>query len=471
MNAASANDMRSRWAFWLLAGFLCLVFLTGGASRIDVQSLVFLRPVSVALVTLALVTLRRSDLIDRRGLLLGLGAVMLLTALHLIPLPPVLWQNLPGHALLISVDTLAGIGAPWRPLSLTPTNGWHSLLALFAPLAVLLLGVQTRRRDLQRLLPIVLVMGGLSAVLGVLQVAGAPGGPAYLYSVTNPGSAVGLFANRNHAALLLAMMFPLLALWVTIGEADDRSRRMRLIAAVLAGIVLVPLVVVTGSRSGLLLSLVGLAAAVAIYLRDGAATGTAGKRPLKRTVVILLSLAAVAVLGLMALYLSRGEAVRRLLENSIGDDTRMDQWRVALRMAWDYFPFGSGAGSIAEVYQVYEPHALVNRYYFNHVHNDFLEIVVTFGLPGAILMLVGVWAYARRCKAVWSADNRSGRSIKIARVASIAILMIGLASVADYPLRTPTILCIFAVFLLWFFEAGRSDAPVRRLTAATGEEV
>ena len=146
-----------------------LVFLTGGASRVDVQSLLILRPVSAFICVVALISLRREHLEGRKGLLAGIGVMLALAAIHLIPLPPEIWRSLPGRQELVRIDALAELGDVWRPLTLAPMNGWHALSSLLAPLAVVLLGIQLSRDDLYRLLPLLIALGAISGLFGLLQ--------------------------------------------------------------------------------------------------------------------------------------------------------------------------------------------------------------------------------------------------------------------------------------------------------------
>ena len=243
---------KPQWQFWLLAAFLLVVFFTGGASRTDVQSLVILRPLSVLLCATAMMTLRKEHLAGRKFLFWAMVTLMLTALLHLAPLPPDMWQALPGRDDMVAVENLVGLSDVWRPLTLTPMNGWHAFAALFTPLAVLLLGLQLSRDDLFRCLALLIGFGALSGLFGLFQAIGDPKGPLYFYRITNNGSAVGLFANRNHAAVMLACMGPMLAVYATaLKGTDAQLRRRRLISAAIA-IVLVPLILVTGSRSGLI---------------------------------------------------------------------------------------------------------------------------------------------------------------------------------------------------------------------------
>ena len=448
---ASATDLKNTsLPFWLLAGFLCLVFLTGGASRVDVHSLLLLRPVSVITCAAALLTLKRKHIQGREWLLAGFAAIALLCVVQLVPLPPAIWQALPGRTIITEIDKATGVAPQWRPLNLTPMNGWYALVSLATPLAVLLLGIQLQKQDLYRLLPLLIALATISGFAGLLQVVGDPNGPLYLYRITNNGAAVGLFANRNHAAVLLACLFPMLAVYASISTGTVDQQRFRQFAAITIGIVLVPLILVTGSRAGMLMALLALAAAAILY-----------RKPRERRVVRrggtgfqvgavhVIGAAVIISLVLLTILYSRAEAWDRLFQQSVADELRDDFWRVGLAMIWYYFPFGSGLGSFVEVYQLTEPETHLNANYVNHAHNDWLETALTGGLPAMLILAAAIFFFFKCTWAVWLRNDADRHAVKMARLASVLIVIIALASFVDYPLRTPTFMTVFAILSLW----------------------
>jgi O-antigen ligase len=453
-----ASTSPPRWQFWLFAAFVTLVFLSGGASRIDVQSLLLLRPLSVLMCAIALITLRKEHLAGRSWLLWGLGSIMAAALAHLIPLPPSIWQALPGRDGMVEVEKLTGLSDVWRPLTLTPMNGWHAFAALFTPLAVLLLGLQLSRDDLFRCLALLIGFGALSGLFGLFQVIGDAKGPLYFYRITNNGSAVGFFANRNHAAVLLACMMPMLAVYATASTATDvQLRRRRLITVVIA-VVLVPLILVTGSRSGLFLALVGLGGAAMLYGKTAVPIATA--RKLSRVgngTVLASAAAAILSLGFLTYFFARAEAIDRLLAATGGEEKRSDFWVVSVDLFWKYFPVGSGSGSFVEAFQIAEPNTYLDSTYLNHAHNDWIEVAMTWGLPGVLFILAAIWLYGRRILAVWTQNGSRHQPVAMARMAATLLIILAMGSFADYPLRTPSMMAVFVIISLWLVEAGRSQ--------------
>lgn len=447
--------------------FLLIVFLTGGAARIDVQSLLILRPVSAVACALALLTLRREHFRGFRALAVGFSLVILLCVMHLLPLPPAIWHSLPGRDVLADVDRAVGLGDVWRPLTMTPMNGWHSLISLLSPLAVLLLGVQLNETDRSRILLVVLAMGGVSGLLGILQVIGSPTGPLYFYNITNNGSAVGLFSNRNHAAALLACMFPMLAVFASSASATQSRQRFKEILALGTVVVNVPLILVTGSRLGLFLGVVGLLGAALIYrrptrvrtVRRGGARWRVGPAPVLAGIAILL-------MGLLTAFFSRADAFTRLFERAPGEDGRTEFWTISIDLIGRYFPWGSGLGSFVEVYKIAEPTEALNQLYVNHAHNDWIEIPMTMGLPGMVALIASVVVIGWQSVIVWRTRDQSRSDVQYAKMGAVVIGMLALASVTDYPLRTPSLMCILTLSLLWLFSAGRPRGRDRDASAS-----
>jgi O-antigen ligase len=444
--------------FWLLAGFLVIVFFTGGASRADAQSLTVLRPVSIIICGIGLFSLRTEHLQGRKWLFWGFGCVFAITALYLIPVSNSPLRDSVGSDVQSTVSRITAFRDIWEPLTIMPLNGVNALMSLFTPVAVFILGVQLQRRDLYRLLSLILALGALSGVIGVLQTIGGSDSWLYLYRITNHGDAVGLFANRNHAAVFLACLFPLLAVYASAaGGSPDSQIRRQLIAGAMA-VILVPLLLVTGSRSGLILSLVGLGGAALLYTKPdlGRAARRTGRMASFAPLLVGLALLSLAI----ATYLlARAEALERLFFSAQHGDLRQDFWFVSFDLFWQYFPLGSGPGSFATAYQPVEPLELLDASYLNRAHNDWIETAVTLGVPGLLLLSMAFAAYLGRNWVIWRTSEKSRQSVTFARMAGMGMAIIALASIVDYPLRTPSMMCVFAVFTLWLTGVNRNAYP------------
>lgn len=429
----------------------------------DVQSLAVLRPVSILICALAVASLNWQHIQGNLSIIIVVALIVVIPAVHVIPFPPFLMQQLPSHPDIMAVETALGMTSIWSPLTVAQVEGWNALSALVSPIAVILLGIQMERSDLNRLLPLMIGLGSVSAILGLLQIVGSAQSSIYLYQITNEGAAVGLFSNRNHSAVLIALLFPLLAAYAAIGRKVAAQRKVRQIQAAGVAIVLVPLVLVTGSRLGLLLSVAGVAAAAVLY-HQSTVTPSVNRGRSKIAIQMPLVVIGTVSIGLMLLTVlySRAVAIERIFQPSGVYDQRADFWFLSLDLVWEYLPFGSGSGSYAEIYKIAEPKYFLDWSYLNHAHNDWLQTVVTLGAPAAAIIFTGICAFLYRSVKLWRTDANSQPSVILARTASIMITILAVASISDYPLRTPAMLCVCAVLGLWFFSASipiRSSKP------------
>ena len=302
-----------------------------------------------------------------------------------------------------------------------------------------------------RLQPVLIGLASVSGLIGLLQIVGDPNGPLYFYRTTNNGSAVRLFANRNHAATLLGCLFPMLAVYASTAGGSADGQRSRQLWCIAIATVAVPLILITGSRSGLLSGIIGLAGAALLYSSPEHKHDNKAQITKKRFASIpVIGGIVVFALGLLTYLFARAEAVERLFFAVSDQNRRADFIVVSTDLFWKYYPLGTGSGSFAEMYQLVEPLDLLNPKRLNRAHNDWIEIAVTYGIPGLILLALFVGWYARQVYRLWRYGDSSRQSVKVARMAALAIAMIALASLSDYPLRTPIMMSFSAVLVLWF---------------------
>ena len=459
MKAVTARAWKSGRPFaapmLLLSLLLVACLALGGSSRDDVWQLMLLYPIASLALAAGLWTLRLHHIRRYRfAYLMALG-VIAIPLLQLVPLPPALWHQLPGRELIEKADRLAGLDRAWRPLTMTPFETRGALFALMVPLAVLVLGSQLDRRDLgERSLLLALGLGLLSAAAGLLQILGPDDGPLYLYPVTNSGLAVGLFANRNHQALLLLILIPMLT--VQFARLSGRAVVQRSLL-IMIGLLLLPMILITGSRMGLIGA---VAAIMAIPLFTGRPSMRAFcSRPRRSSgrwlpgwSGVLLAIGLVAV----TIWLNRAVAVNRLLEQDPADQLRVTIVPALRQMILHYFPFGSGVGSFEKVYFVNEPELLLGSTYMNQAHDDWLQAVLAAGLPAVVMLLIAAGAFVVKAWRVL-AREAAGTPGDLERLGLVVILLFGVASAVDYPLRTPAMAALFVLAALWSQGAGPSD--------------
>lgn len=446
--------------FWGLFVTLIVLFIMGGSSRLDVESLAIMNPLVVICCGAAVLSLRPEHCRDKMWSLALILLITLLIAIYLLPLPPKVLDFSSGTSVAAVVRSAADVSVAPQTLSMTPFTGRQSLFFVFAPLAVILFAVQLNRDDLRLALPLVIGIGAVSGIIGVLQLAGSNTGPLYFYRITNSGSAVGLFANRNHAAVFIACLFPMLAFFAAKSEARRRSGSNTPIwIATAIAILLVPLLLVTGSRSGMLSAVVGLSGGALLYVSSSESyrNSKTGKSAVPIWAVFIL-----ALLVALTIYFSRAEAIDRIFAENGTTNDRADFWASSLRLFKQYFPFGFGPGGFVQAFQIYEPLELLNGTYLNRLHNDWLEIILTYGVAGIAVMSVGAVYYIRRTFVLWMRMDGARWAVGLGRMASIVIAILAIASFFDYPMRTPSIAGFAALVLIWFGQAQRTSKASER---------
>lgn len=433
---------------WFAGFFLLLVFLTGGSSRAETASLVILRPLAAMAAILFLARLGRSDWRTLRAPAILACVAVAGTALQLVPLPPAIWSALPGRAILTEAAKLTGQDASWRSFSMVPWRTMNALLFWLIPVAAAAAAAAGDARHRYRLLVLVIVLGLVSGMLGIFQTLGPMGGGLYLYANTAQGSAAGLFGNRNHQALLLATMFPLFAAFACDRIRTVEEQRRRIWMAIAAGAALVPLVLIVGSRAGVVLLAIGVASIAFVYRSP--AIGQPAKRGVRKynPLTVGISVGFVALIAISAL-LSRATSLTRLAASGLEDDVRSQVWMRSAMLAGKFFPTGAGFGTFVETYQLDEPRSILRLTYANHVHNDWLEVVIGGGLFGLALLLAAVALWAIGSWRLWQSRRRGGPDQVAGRAGASILLMAGVASILDYPVRTPLIAALCALATVW----------------------
>lgn len=463
------HGVRFDVSFLCIAIFMLVVMLAGGASRADVASQIIVRLAAVGLGAVACLSLARGQVRPYSAPLLMLTALGALMLAQLIPLPPALWTALPGRELLGRLAIIADFEQPWRPISITPDLTINSFLALTVPVAAMLLFARLSRRGWLPFIILLVLLIGFSAIIGLAQITNRLDA-LYLYRITNQGVAVGLFANRNHQAALLAMSLPILAAMAVFPAGESKAAPLRTWGAMIGALLAFPLILVTGSRAGLILLVVAVALAAFLYFRSnrpgGVQAAGAQKRAARhgrvhrknyRLAALIFSVG--AVVGL-TIYMARAEAVRRLFDQDVGQELRFKVSGTIIDMICKYFPIGSGFGSFENIYRIDEINDNLMPEYLNHAHNDLFEFVLEGGFPAIVIMCAFmIWFFINSLRA-WGSVAVINRSIVMARLGSCMVIILLIASVIDYPLRTPIMMAFFAfacMFLCLRADADSSD--------------
>lgn len=420
----------------------------GGAAAMGIGQIVVLTVGLIAGFALLFARQGMQDLHLPWPVLVVIGLLVALPLVQLIPLPPEIWRPLPGRAAETVIVDLAGGAELARPMALFPDVN----LQLFAALTLLIAFALTVARldafNVNRLLRVALAIALVQFLIGAMQFATA-GVALDIFGNSHKGWLLGTFANRNHAALFFACCVLLTGALFEGQRAEKKGPSVGLAQFIFLALVVLWLLAAigTGSRTGFALSL--LAAGLAALI---------GIRGIKLPVWARLAGAAGLAVGVAGVMTS--SRVQQLFErySTIGDDQRWSIWQNSYDIIADYMPWGSGFGSFTSVYNKYEPISELIPTFVNNAHNDYLELLVEAGLPGAVLLgLVLVLVIAGVIRGIRSEDSQIARH---SIVAGGIILLIACHSVVDYPIRRMGMAVIlFFAFGLLLRQFGRRPSP------------
>ena len=436
--------------------FLVALGTLGGASRADELQQFLIRGAAILAICAALWPLNFSAFRDARGPALALALAYILLLAQLVPLPPSIWARMPGHAPYAAIAAQTG-PALWRPWTISPDLTLNSLASLLPATAMGLLALAIDFRGRLLLARILVGIACASALLGLMQFA-AGESALHLFRTTSEGSAVGLFANRNHQAAFIASVLPIGAALAGIrAHQEGLSPRILLIELSVASVLLMGLGA-TGSRMGLLLGFIGVVAAAIIYFMTSRAEVVIRQASGRMRLVA-------AGFGILALLIVstlvwRGGAVARLANDPV-DQTRRAALKPMLQATRAFLPFGAGFGTFDPVYRRFEPDTLLSTIYLNQAHNEPVQLAIEGGIPALLLLIMFLmwWAFCA-VRAVRPRGSSARRAMGMAMTGATLILM--LSSLVDYPLRTPLLSGLFAIACVELVRSKRRMDPSRQ---------
>ncbi len=308
-------------------------------------------------------------------------------ALQALPLPPALLAVLSPKAFM-HYSAAAGAGyAPLSSLSLDPGSTFSMLqkIAAYVALFFLTLVLLTSRSRVRLMLIVLTLVGTIEAFYGILAYVGR-GHFVLWYPGVAGNSVSGTYVNRNHFAGLMEVTIPaaigLLIARSTLhygrGWREALRRGMDFVLKDTGWVsfcllIMCTALILSSSRGGVaaLVFSIGFAVSLAVFSRRGGAAES--RVPLK---IGMLAMVGVAWLG-------AGGIVEKL-ENVGFANNRGDIREAIYPMIGDFWLTGSGAGTFQWVFPAYKTQALGGGYY-EHAHNDFLELLAEQGLIGFVL--------------------------------------------------------------------------------------
>ena len=407
---------------WWEASFVCVVF-------------------ALAAVRIAHALLTGAAQIRGYGLFLPLLCLCVFSILQTLPLVPAELSSVAARS-TISADPYETRRFVFKLLSL--------ILA-----GELLLRFTSSRPRFFLLVHTVIGVGVTSAMFGLIRQF-TQGESSFLLSGLKSRVGYGQFINANHFAFLMEMSLGLLV-GLIIGKGIDQGRRPAYwVMALLTWIALV----FTNSRGGVIsmLSLMLFIAFVTVNNHAGRIFKHQRKR-LGRLVPYAGRIAgSIAIIGMLALVITvavvwvGGDAVVRRMETVSGEVSlettdkirRIEIWKATWQLAKDHPFVGVGFGG----YWIAIPQYFraTGEWSLQQAHNDYVEILASGGLIGAILV---AWFLGAVIYSAWKSRGLNDSFYRASRLGALAgLLAVAVHSFVDFGLHTTINSLVFVILII-----------------------
>ena len=296
----------------------------------------------------------------------------------------------------------------WRSVSLVPAFTIERIF-WYVPLLIAFLMFHAGSRDAERrrVFQAVLFLDFLSLALFGLVFAAIGNDKLYwVRSTVQAANPFGPYVNPTNFAAVMELAAP----WVLAAAWSARRLKRR-------SALPFPILLATGTCCVLAGMLSGSRAAVVLMIAALAAVALVVQQNRRIRLLLSAGLAGVAAIGtVLAVFTGLGGRFARFFElgaSGLADIERLAAWRAAWTMLGDFPLTGAGVGAFREVFPIYAPAGGDAR--MRHLHNDYFEVVVEAGWPGALLLVWLTFAF------VWLAVRSSKRNL------TATGLLIGLA--------------------------------------------
>ncbi len=420
----------SRW-WW--AALVCLLLTVGGlpwalGGALPAAAWALCLGATAACACWAVDTLRHGRRLRFHPLLLGLGLMLLVTGLQLIPLPASLLQGLAPRVAELRDFALVPLGLErWRPVTHDAPATWLALGRTAGVLMLAWVSLQLGREKLaRRWLAIVIAVDGAAIalcglahhLLGVDAFFGLHHFMAALAVITP-------FGNANHLAA-----FEAFSAVVAVALALQAERREESIGWSAAALVSMVTVFVSGSRGG---SAIG----VAVMLMAVATVALQRRARLVWPSVLVLGVLALATVTMWDTLRARADTLTSVEKLQ---HTKLATWPMMVDTAKASWPLGVGHGAFEQAVTRDQTQQL--EVSFTHPENLVLQGLVDYGVPAALLLAaLWLWAFGR----TWLQT----RDDVIERVLLVAVLGAVLHDLFDFALELnalwPAVVALLAV--------------------------
>jgi O-antigen ligase len=377
----------------------------------------------------------------RQALLLGVGFIVACYGL-------VLHEQLSDRPWIANPHPLWAEASELLGVELTPSVSiakYEPFYSLGPPLAAILaltlgLVVGSDRSRARQLLLMVGWSGAGYAFYGIVSTLLEPTMILWREKQAGIDSVTGTFINPNTAATYFGSCA---AIWLLILSERIRERlpegplqwellaqhfptkaRKTVAFAFLAFFVCFMALLMSGSRAGVIVSMLTLVAAFAVYFRRDLA---------KRSDLALLAAGAAGV-GLLSVEFLGGAVSQRFDAYGLSGEGRLAGYRSTLHMIAEHPWFGTGLGTFVWSFPSYRSTEVSLFGVWDRAHNTPLELIADLGIPLAVVIGLG-WVLILALLIRGATRRRRDRMVPLAAL-SVALICL-LHSMVDFSLQVP----------------------------------
>lgn len=352
-------------------------------------------------------------------------------------------------------SNLPSLSSALRPLSIYPHATKTELYKILAYTGIFFLIISynpgTTNKEVQkkyrqqeiknfitRLVISLIIVGSFEAIYGLLEYIS---GHQYIFiwkKVHFRDSATGTYINRNHFAGYLAMVICLTFGYVTYlfsthSKSNPITWRQRLsritdlinkkiVIFIFLVLIMATALILSGSRMGIFsFSTSMILMSILLYKK-------------KHIKIILFCLLAIYFI---VVWLGINPVLKRfsLIQSHLTSETgRPKIWADTYNLMKDFPALGTGLGAYQYIYPKYK--TIPSRYFYDHAHNDYLELLADTGFIGFIIVITGYLIYLFKVIKIWSMRrNPFVKGITIGCLGGITYIVFH--SLTDFNLHIP----------------------------------
>ena len=397
--------------------------------------------------------------------------------------------GLTGFAGLVALQLVPGLGVEARALSIDPfsTRRYLFTTLVYAGAWALVLLTVTSRQRASRLLAVVLVAGVLQGVAAVLLYSSGASYRLWFEEFEQGGRATGTFVNPDHLAGYMELALSAGMGWLlsqfggerSAGGGGWRGKSLQALTFILSSkmllrlllVILVIVLVLTHSR-------MGNGAFFLALLLVGSLVAARSQRLRRPALWVVASMALVDVF-IIGQWVGLDHVVQRMKDTAVVSappetvafgraaaaappqreesiQQRLEVPKLSLQLVALKPWFGHGGGTYYTAMPPFKHEGL--PLYWDHAHNDYVQVASDTGLVGLALWLVAGMATAWRA---WQLlPDRHGSMHRGFSVAALmALACMGMHSMVDFNLHIPANALTFTVLLaaVWAVPGGRTN--------------